>query len=235
MDCFKENAIWWATPGSQIGDHIMKNVILADRDDAVENTSIDLVSLNQYVFAYGGQGSPVAVPKVCCPGFIQFIMERDNPSWLLKYSKIKSVSLQRTCIDMWCQNTEQAYKIIEATKDTCYYIYHHRDTIDCSPIFNIRGYVNVSTELWPISFGDATIRFAVPEARPHPYHHGYGSEFNMTGKCGDAIIPDSLCSLVIISKLYNEVPNNYILPYGYKCGKNITEDIQKKILDVLRE
>lgn len=235
-NCFTLNTQWWETKESRYKNHILRNLGYYDRDDIIEeNPLADLVNLNKYVITIDSQDSKKDIPMVCHPKFINQEMSCSNDKVrLFRYKDIEAVTLQRTYIIMWCRNTEQAYKIIDAVKDICYYVYQHNKTVDCSEIFETEGMVNVTTILWPLRFDDDKPLFVTPTNIQHPKMFDYKMDLDTVDDIKEAIFPESMCQLELCTKLYSMAPDNYTLPDSYECGEHITEDLYKKILNVFQ-
>ena len=150
---------------------------------------------------------------------------------------------------MWCKNKEQAYKIINAVNNFCYYTFYSNNfpsnekniNIDCSEIYNKYNYVNLTTTLWPLRFEDKIPLYVTPTNLSHPIKD---YNYQMLARCAkyieinennNFIIPSSICTLNICTKAYNMVPVNYMLPENYQCACNqLTDFLYTKILKALQ-
>lgn len=259
MDCFTLNSKWWNTKGAKYKDHpLLKYVSYYDKNDILKENplSIKLIELNNYVITYGSQDSKFNNPSICNSRYIKWLIDTNDTfviNRIIKYKKVKAVTLQRTYIQMWCKNKEQAYKIINAIKDFCYYTFYSNNLplndkninidIDCSEIYHKYNYVNLTTILWPLRFGDKKPLYVTPTNLFHPIND---YKYQMLAQCAKYIdieideksnftIPNSICTLNICTKTYNMIPENYTLPENYQCAcEQLTDFLYTKILKALQ-
>ena len=256
-DCFILNSKWWNTEGAKYIDHpLLKYVSCEDKDDILKENPLSkkLIELNKYVITYGSQDSKFSNPSIRSRKEIKFYKNiyKNKKKQIKKYKEEKTVTLQRSYIQMWCKNKEQAYKIINAVKDFCHYTFYSNNLpilniseklneknpdIDCSEIYDTYNYVNLTTILWPLRFEDKKPLYLTSTNMFHPkneYKYQVLNNIDIDEK-SNFTIPDSICTLNICINLYNMIPEDYTLPENYQCAcDQLTDFLYTKILKALQ-